>query len=93
MKKDTIKAGLDGLLQVPKQSVNKPQEEPKKRAYKTVCYSIDPELIDRMAYVAHWDRKKIGEVVEEAFIKYLNDWEPTTEEYNPDAWIKSRRSE
>lgn len=87
MKKNgNIKAGLEALL-TPADTKKETAEAgaqtstPAKNGRserKIVCYSIDTELADKIRYIAWYDRKKINEVVEEAFMKYVNDWNATT---------------
>lgn len=47
--------------------------------YKTVCYSIPPDLAEQIKRAAYIDRKTIGAVVAEAFEMYLQQWEPMPE--------------
>ena len=81
---DTIAAGLNGLLSTPAAStpeVQEPEQAPKvKGNYKTVCYSIAPELADKIRYIAYWDRKKLNAVVSEALAAYCDSWKPSTGE-------------
>lgn len=100
---DTIAAGLNGLLSAPAQlqgttanTAPTPQETeqaPKQKGnYKTVCYSIPPELAEQMRYIAYWDRKRLNAVVVEAFQQYAANWKPTTGEI-PGRFTKSERRE
>lgn len=84
---DTIAAGLNGLLSTPAASTpeaQEPEQAPKvKGNYKTVCYSIAPELADKIRYIAYWDRKKLNAVVAEALADYIAKWEPAREKLQP----------
>ena len=78
-KKNTIiAAGLNGLLAGPTSTPEAAQEteqaEKTKGNYKTVCYSIPPDLAERIRFIAYWDRKKINAVVVEAFQQYADNW-------------------
>ena len=91
-KNDLLTGGLDALLSAA--PIATPQEQPaapvaataeepgaKVRGnYKTVCYSIPPDIADKMRYIARYDRKKLNAVVVEAFAAYINGWEPATDE-------------
>lgn len=84
-KKTQIAAGLAGLMAQPAQleSVRRsaPQEPTGDRGtveaqkikgnYKTVCYSIPPELADRMRAQAHREGRTLGATVARAFREYL----------------------
>lgn len=78
MKKDVISAGYAGLVSQPTQT---PAEQPEQAAksYKTVCYSISPEIAEKMKQIARFDRKRLNAVVTEAFAAYIEKWKPTTE--------------
>ena len=78
-KKSTIiAAGLNGLLAGPTSTPEAEQDTEQagkaKGNYKTVCYSIPPELAERIRFIAYWDRKKINAVVVEAFQQYADNW-------------------
>lgn len=45
-----------------------------KREYKSICYSLDKNLAEKMKYIAFYDRKPINAVVEEAFADYIRKW-------------------
>ncbi len=88
-KKNTIiAAGLNGLLGPAPTSTPTPearQEQPEQAAkqrgnYTTVCYSIPPEIAEKIRYIAYWDRKKLNAVVVEAFEQYAANWNPSTGE-------------
>ena len=84
-KNNLISGGLNGLLKPAPAStpeaVQEPTGEPKTKGnYKTVCYSIPPELAEKMRYIAYWDRKKLNAVVVEAFSQYVESWKPSTGE-------------
>lgn len=81
-----VAAGLNGILNpTPAQVVKNESrtkadrsaqgEEKAKGKYKTVCYSIPPEVAERIRYIAWYDRKKINAVVAEAFEQYATRWE------------------
>lgn len=78
MKKQAI-SGLDDLLTAGPQET---QPEPK-RAYKTVCYSLDLELLEKINYIAYWDRRKVNAVVTDALTAYAANWQPKTEKFKP----------
>lgn len=69
-KKELLADGLGGLLNPDGQT---PAKAPK---LKTVCYYITPELDEKIRYIAYYDRKKITEVVTEAFNAYIEKWKP-----------------
>lgn len=56
-----------------------PEEPAKKGNYKTVCYSIPPDLAEEIKRVAYIDRRTIGAVVADAFREYLDKWKPAPE--------------
>lgn len=84
-KKIQIAAGLAGLMAQPAQleglKSSAPQEptggsatasaQKVKGNYKTVCYSIPPELADRMRAQALREGRTIGSTVARAFREYL----------------------
>ena len=79
MKKNIIK-GYDSLLNpTPIAAQEQAPVERVKGNYKTVCYSINPDVAEKMRYIARYDRKKLNEVVTEAFAAYIEQWEPTKE--------------
>lgn len=77
-----IAAGLNGLLgPAPASTPEAPQDQPEqavklKGNYTTVCYSIPPDIAEKIRYIAYWDRKKINAVVVEAFTQYADNWKP-----------------
>lgn len=82
-KNNIIAGGLQGLLApaaapVSPQEPTQQEQAPKrvKGDYKTVCYSIPPELAEKIRYIAYWDRKKLNAVVVEAFTAYCDQWKP-----------------
>lgn len=89
-KNNIIAGGLQGLLApaaatVTPQDPGQQEQAPKrvkreKGDYKTVCYSIPPELAEKIRYIAYWDRKKLNAVVVEAFTAYCEQWKPATGE-------------
>ena len=84
-KNSIIEAGLNGLLapaSAPVQPQEQPTQEPEKIKgnYKTVCYSISPDLAEKIRYIAYWDRKKLNAVVSEALTAYCEAWKPSTGE-------------
>ena len=84
-KNNIITAGLNGLLgPAPASTPDVRQEQAEKPAkqrgnYTTVCYSIPPEIAEKIRYIAYWDRKKINAVVVEAFEQYAAKWKPDGE--------------
>ena len=81
-KKSALTAGLDGLINPQAAKVATPEEKPQrvKKAYKTVCYSINPELDEKIKYIAYYDRKKVNAVVSEALAAYIEQWTPAPTE-------------
>lgn len=81
-KKSALTAGLDGLINPQAAKVATPEEKPQrvKKAYKTVCYSINPELDEKIKYIAYYDRKKVNAVVSEALAAYIEQWTPAPNE-------------
>lgn len=81
MKKSQIAGGLNGLLApttnatTPKAQALTTEPEQVKGNYKTVCYSIPPEVADKIKDIAYWDRKKINAVVVGAFTEYAAKWD------------------
>lgn len=82
MKKDKIAGGLNGLLTKPAPNEEQATETPKKKTgnYKTVCYSISPEVAEKIAYIAYYDRRRLNAVVTEAFEAYIKNWKPAPQE-------------
>lgn len=78
MKKTVIADGLNGILNLTPDQEQKPKKE--KKEYISVCYSINPELAEKIRYIAYYDRKKINAVVNEAFEQYINSWTPAPQE-------------
>lgn len=82
-KKTQIAAGLAGLMAQPAQleglKISAPQDPTAHRAaapknkgnYKTVGYSLDPELAELMKAQAKKERRTIGATVSQAFREYL----------------------
>ncbi len=90
MANKNISAGLEGLLATKaapaKETATEARPAPAQPArakgnYKTVCYSIPPEVAEKVKEIAYWDRKKINEVVIEAFEKFYEDWKPSDPQY------------
>ena len=81
-KKNALLAGLDGLISQANTTPAVPEAKPKraKKVYKTVCYSINPELDEKIKYIAYYDRKKINAVVSEALAAYIEQWTPAPNE-------------
>lgn len=80
--KKNITTGYSDLLNPTPAETPAAAQEPAKKAkgnYKTVCYSIDADIAEKMRYIAHYDRKKINVVVVEAFAAYIANWKPTNE--------------
>lgn len=80
MKKAQIAGGLNGLLAPatavdPKTPTTTNTPERVRGNYKPVCYSIPPEVADKIRDIAYWDRKKINAVVVEAFTEYAAKWD------------------
>lgn len=51
-------------------------EPNKKKNYKTVCYSIDPDAADAIKQIAYIERRTIGDVVTQALRDYIDKWNP-----------------
>lgn len=80
--KKNILAGYDNLLNPTPTAPAAQEQAPTEKVrgnYKTVCYSINPDVAEKMRYIARYDRKKLNEVVTEAFAAYIAAWKPTNE--------------
>ena len=85
--KKTVNERLNGLLNPtpakvsPKAKAQDNTQEPEKVKgnYKTVCYSIAPDVADKIKYIAYYDRRKVNAVVTEAFEEYIAKWVPAQE--------------
>ena len=76
-KNETIAAGLNGLLTATPQEQQPAQEPAKiKGNYQIVCYSIPPDLAEKIRYIAYYDRRKLNAVVADAFASYIKQWQP-----------------
>ena len=77
MKKSQIAGGLNGLLApttnatTPKAQATTTEPEQVKGNYKTVCYSLPPDIADRIRAQAAAERRTIGAVVAQALADYL----------------------
>ena len=45
-----------------------------------VCYNLNAELIAKVKAVAHYDRKNINEIFNEALQNYIDNWQPIQQE-------------
>ena len=81
-KKPALLGGLDDLISQAATTPADPEAKPKraKKVYKTVCYSITPELDEKIKYIAYYDRKKVNAVVSEALAAYIEQWTPAPTE-------------
>lgn len=78
MSKKQVATGLTGLLN-PTPAETQPQTAEAAPAkikgnYKTVCYSIPPDVAEKIKYIAYYDRKRLNAVVTEAFEQYAERW-------------------
>lgn len=78
-KKKAITEGLAGLMAAPAATDHKraaepqatPAQTPARGNYKTVCYSLPPDIADRIRAQAAAERRTIGAVVAQALADYL----------------------
>ena len=78
-KKKAITEGLAGLMATPAATDRKraaepqatPAQTPARGNYKTVCYSLPPDIADRIRAQAAAERRTIGAVVAQALADYL----------------------
>lgn len=86
MKKEKLLAGFDGMLQTPQaktpqQRANEAQAEKRKaEGKKAVCGWLPVEVVDKIKYISHYDRKPLAQVMQEAMELYIKRWKPTTEQ-------------
>ncbi len=86
MKKEKLLAGFDGMLQNPiqktaQQRANEAQKEKRKaEGKKAVCGWLPVEVVDKIKYISHYDRKPLAQVMQEAMELYIKRWKPTTEQ-------------
>lgn len=76
MSKKQIAAGINGLLNTAPTTTQEPQANTteERQPNRTVCYSLPPEVIDGIKYIAYFDRRKLNAVVTEAFAQYIERW-------------------
>lgn len=80
MKKDIIAGGLDGLLNPQNSTTQEQPKEPKQKGnYKIICSNIRTDLVEKLEYIAYWDRKKKNAVINEALEAYIAAWKPQQE--------------
>lgn len=77
MKKTQITNGLEDLLN-PTTQPTAPAETTEAK-YKTYCFSLSPEVAEKIAYIARYDRKKQNAVLTEAINQYAAAWKPAPE--------------
>ena len=58
MKKNVIESGLNGLLNPQTPAQETPQEPKETGNYKIVCYNLRTDIVEKLDYIAYWDRKK-----------------------------------
>lgn len=82
MAKKDFNSGIAALMQTDTRKAEAkttatagPAEEKKKGNYKTVCYSIPPDIAEAIKEIAVLDRRTVGSVVTEAFLDYLKKWQ------------------
>jgi len=77
MAKKNFKTGIDGLLQQSNLQPNKIEGtenvDVDKKQIKATYYYYKSTL-DNIKAIAYYDRKPIGEVINEALVKYINDY-------------------
>ena len=76
MSKKQIAAGINGLLNTAPTTTQEPEANTheERRPNRTVCYSLQSQVIDGMKYIAYFDRRKLNAVVTEAFAQYIERW-------------------
>lgn len=80
MKKQLL-TGVEDLLEQPTTTAQaEPAEKTAKPKYKTYCYALDPEVAEKIEYIARYDRKKQNAVLTEAINKYAAEWTPAPQE-------------
>ena len=81
MKKTQIATGLTDLLNPTTTPAAAPKEAPatEEVKYKTYCYNLAPDVAEKIAYIARYDRKKQNAVLTEAINQYAAAWKPTPE--------------
>jgi hypothetical protein len=78
-----LEQGLNGLLNPTPQEQTQEQEQTTtkaKKVYKAVCYNLHPDIIEKVKYIAYYDRKRVNEVVTEALTEYFSNWKPAKQE-------------
>lgn len=83
-KNEILAAGLNGLLNAPAPVKQAAPERPEPLTEsggksKTVCYYLDADLIEKIKYIAYWDRRKLNAVVSDALREYADKWKPAAE--------------
>lgn len=70
--------GLDNMFNPnPKEQAAPVQEETtakEKGTTKPICYNLNPDIVEAIAYIAYYDRKKANAVVTEALTEYIRKW-------------------
>ena len=79
MKKNVIESGLNGLLNPQTPAHETPQEPKETGNYKIVCYNLRTDIVEKLDYIAYWDRKKKNAVINEALEAYIANWKPQVE--------------
>jgi len=77
MAKKNFKTGIDGLLQQSNPQPTKIEgtenvDSDKKQVKATYCYY--KSTLDSIKAIAYYDRKQIGQVIDEALIKYIEHY-------------------
>jgi hypothetical protein len=82
MAKKNFKSGMDMLLQGSKDNIqadNKGLEPNNEKSKEKCCtkatYYFDTDRLKSIKAIAYFDRRTIGEVLDEALEKYLHDYE------------------
>lgn len=70
-----------------------PEESPKryrqKKGYKTVCYSLPPDMVEAIRHISKYEGRKINDVVIEAFAEYLQNWDGSRRPESRREWINN----
>lgn len=79
--KTRIEQGLNGLLATTaQQEQENEQEQEKGRKTETICYNLDPDIIENVRRIAKYEGKRANAVVTEALRMYFAQWVPVPQE-------------
>ncbi len=76
MTKKSFKTGMDFLIQESKANIlqdkdNGHQDKPKLETIRKATFRFDAGHLETIKAIAYYDRKKIGEVLDEALVAYI----------------------